>query len=99
MFPGFSLHEELELLVRSGLSPLQALQSATFNPALFEQKLDRFGAIEKGHMADLVMLDGNPLADIRNTRKIAAVVLGGHYFSRTELDRMLRDAEDRAKKE
>jgi imidazolonepropionase-like amidohydrolase len=99
VFPGFSLHEELELLVRSGLTPLQALQSATFNPALFEQKLDRFGAIEKGHMADLVMLDGNPLADIRNTRKIAAVVLGGHYFSRTELDRMLRDAEDRAKKE
>ena len=99
VFPGFSLHDELELLVRSGLTPLQALQTATFNPALFMQKLDRYGIIEQGHVADLVLLDANPLIDIRNTRKISAVVLGGRYFPRVELDKMLRDAEDRAAKE
>ena len=76
VFPGFSLHNELELLVRSGLTPLQALQTATFNPALFMQKLDRYGIIEHGHVADLVLLDANPLIDISNTRKISAVVLG-----------------------
>jgi imidazolonepropionase-like amidohydrolase len=99
VFPGFSLHNELELLVRSGLTPLQALQTATFNPALFMQKLDRYGIIEHGHVADLVLLDANPLIDISNTRKISAVVLGGRYFPRVELDMMLRDAEDRAAKE
>jgi hypothetical protein len=97
--PGFSLHDELELLVRSGFTPLQALQSATLNPALFEQNLDHHGSIEKGHVADLVLLDANPLTDIRNTRKISAVVLGGHYFSRADLDKMLHDAEDRAARE
>lgn len=99
VIPGFSLHDELELLVRSGFTPLQALQSATLNPALFEQNLDHYGSIEKGHVADLVLLDANPLTDIRNTRKITAVVLGGHYFSRADLDKMLQDAEDRAAKE
>jgi N-acetylglucosamine-6-phosphate deacetylase len=99
VFPGFSLHDELELLVRSGFTPLQALQAATFNPALFIQKLDQYGTIEKDHVADLVLLDENPLLDIRNTRKISAVVLGGHYYPRTELDKMLHDAEDRAAKE
>ena len=99
VFPGFSLHDELELLVRSGFTPLQALQSATLNPALFEQKLDHYGSIEKDHVADLVLLDANPLTDIRNTRKISAVVLGGHYFSQADLDKMLLDAEDRAAKE
>jgi imidazolonepropionase-like amidohydrolase len=97
--PGFSLHDELELLVRSGFTPLQALQSATLNPALFEQNLDHHGSIEKGHVADLVLLDANPLTDIRNTRKISAVVLGGHYFSRADLVKMLHDAEDRAARE
>jgi len=99
VFPGFSLHDELELLVRSGFTPLQALQAATFNPALFIQKLDHYGTIEKGHSADLVLLDANPLLDIRNTRKIAGVVMAGHYFSRTELDKMLLDAEHRAAQE
>src|SRR5205085_9736988 len=80
VFPGFSLHDELELLVQSGFTPLQALQAATFNPALFIQKLDQYGTIEKDHVADLVLLDETPLLDIRNTRKISAVVLGGHYY-------------------
>ena len=87
--PGFSLHTELEWLVKSGFSPIQALQSATFDPALFLAKLDKFGVVETGHMADLVLLEANPLADIRNTRKIAAVVLAGRYYSRQDLDKML----------
>jgi hypothetical protein len=87
--PGFSLHTELEWLVKSGFSPTEALQSATFNPALFLAKLDKFGVVETGHMADLVLLEANPLADIRNTLKIAAVVLAGRYYSRQDLDKML----------
>jgi len=87
--PGFSLHAELEWLVKSGFSPTQALQSATFNPALFLAKLDKFGVVETGRMADLVLLEANPLEDIRNTRKIAAVVVAGKYYSRQELDKML----------
>jgi len=87
--PGFSLHAELEWLVKSGFSPTQALQSATFNPALFLAKLNKFGVVETGHAADLVLLEANPLEDIRNTRKIAAVVVAGKYYSRQELDKML----------
>ena len=89
VFPGFSLHTELEWLVESGFSPTQALQSATFNPALFLAKLDKFGVVETGHAADLVLLEANPLEDIRNTRKIAAVVVAGRYYSRRELDEIL----------
>jgi len=89
VLPGFSLHTELEWLVKSGFSPTQALQSATFNPALFLAKLDKFGVLETGHAADLVLLEANPLEDIRNTRKIAAVVKAGKYYSRQELDKML----------
>jgi hypothetical protein len=89
VFPGFSLHIELEWLVKSGFSPTQALQSATFNPALFLAKLDKFGVVETGRVADLVLLEANPLEDIRNTRKIAAVVTAGKYYSRQELDKML----------
>jgi len=61
--PGFSLHTELEWLVRRGFSPMQAFQSATFNPALFLAKLDKFGVVETGHAADLVLLEANPLED------------------------------------
>jgi Amidohydrolase family len=93
VFPGFSLHDELEWLVKSGFTPLQALQSATFNPALFLAKLDKYGVAETGHAADLVLLDDNPLQDIRNTRKIFAVVMGGEYYSREALDKMLEQVE------
>src|SRR5882724_5329409 len=72
VFPGFSLHEELALLVQAGLTPLQALQSATRNPAEFLGKLEEQGTIEPGKFADLLLLDGNPLDDIRNTQKIRA---------------------------
>jgi imidazolonepropionase-like amidohydrolase len=89
VLPGFSLHTELEWLVKSGFTPIQALQSATFNPALFLAKLDKFGVVETAHAADLVLLEANPMEDIRNTRKIAAVVMAGKYYSRQELDKML----------
>ncbi len=91
VFPGFSLHDELALFVRAGLTPLQALQTATRNPALFLNRLADRGTVEKGKRADLAPLDANPLEDIANTRKIRAVVLAGRYFARPDLDRMLRD--------
>ncbi len=97
--PGFSLHDELEWLVKAGLTPAQALQSATFNPALFMVKLDQYGVVEQNHVADLVLLDANPLEDIRNTRKISAVILGGKYYSRRDLDKMLEEAKVEAAKE
>jgi hypothetical protein len=92
-FPGFSLHQELELLVKGGFTPLQALQTATFNPALYMAKLDKYGVVERGRIANMVLLEANPLSDIRNTQKISGVVLRGTYLSRSELDRMLADAE------
>lgn len=90
IFPGFSLHDELSLFVRAGLTPLEALQTATRNPAVFLGRLAEMGTVEKGKLADLVLLDANPLEDIGNTRRIRAVVLAGRYFSRDDLDRMLR---------
>ncbi len=83
--PGESLHQELELLVASGLTPAQALRSATIEPARYLGAAS-LGAVEQGKTADLVILDGDPLADIRNTRKIAAVVLGGKYLASSKRD-------------
>jgi imidazolonepropionase-like amidohydrolase len=93
VFPGFSLHEELALLVRAGFTPMQALQSATRDAAEYLGLLDSTGTIEKGKTADLVLLDANPLAEIGNTRKINAVVLGGKLISKQELDKMLAGVE------
>ena len=90
-FPGFGLHEELKLMVQAGLTPLQALQAATLNPAVFLGRLTEFGTVEKNKVADLVLLDANPLKDIRSIEKIDAVVLNGKYLSRNELDRMLAE--------
>lgn len=90
---GFSLHDELDLLVRAGLTPMQALQSATLNPARFLGKEDDFGTVTRGKMADLVLLDANPLEDIANTNKIAAVVYEGKLFPKAALDEMLSNVE------
>ena len=89
VFPGFSLHQELELLVRSGLTPLEALRTATYNPADFFGALDSLGTVSQGKVADLVLLDANPLTDIRNTRRIAAVIANGRVFDRPALDALL----------
>jgi hypothetical protein len=87
-----TVQRELELLGGSGLSPFEALQTATFNPALYMAKLDKYGVVERGHVADLVLLERNPLEDIRNTEKIAAVILRGQYLSQPELARMRSQA-------
>lgn len=96
--PGFSMHEELELLVKSGLSPLEALRAATINPAKFLGKEKEFGTIEKGKLADLVLLNGNPLEDIRNTKKIEAVIVNGMLLHRGDLDALLYKAKQFAMK-
>jgi hypothetical protein len=75
--PGLSMHQELELLVAAGLSPIKALQAATITPAELMRMESRLGLIEKGKVGDLVILDENPLEDIRNTRKIHRVISRG----------------------
>jgi imidazolonepropionase-like amidohydrolase len=97
VYPGFSLHEELELLVQAGLTPMEALQAATRNAGKYLGLADT-GTIEKGKRADMVLLDANPLMEIKNTRKIQSVVLAGRYFSRTDLDHLLTGVEEEAAK-
>ena len=88
-YPGLELHEELELLVKAGLTPLAALRTATTNAARFLEADDSLGRIAPGFVADMVLLDGNPLDDIRNTRRIAAVFAAGTYFPKSKLNAMV----------
>ena len=83
--PGFSLHQELEMLVESGLTPAEALQSATLNNARSLRQEEHLGSIAVGKTADLVLLTGNPLEDIRNTRKIESVIHRGWKVTPKEL--------------
>lgn len=85
LIAGWALHEELENFVKAGLSPLQALQTATIEPARFMGMADSLGTVERGKVADLVLLDGNPLAEIQNTRRIAGVVVDGQWLGRDDL--------------
>jgi hypothetical protein len=90
IFPGFSLHEELEQLVRGvGMTPMDAIVSATRYPAEFFGMQESLGTIEKGKLADLVLLDADPLQDITNTKRINSVVVGGRFYDRARLDGML----------
>jgi len=91
-FPGFSLHDELALLVESGLTPLAALQAATINPAKFMGRTAESGTVEPGKIADLVLLGADPLADIHNTTQIQAVWLQGKYFDKAALADVLEKA-------
>lgn len=86
LVPGASLHRELGLFVRAGLTPLQSLQTATLNPARFFGKSAEWGEVAPGKVADLVVLGRNPLADIANTRAVVAVVANGRYYSPRALD-------------
>ncbi len=95
--PGWSLHRELERFVAAGFTPLEALQTATINPAKYLDRTKDFGKVEKGKIADLVLLDANPLDDIANTRKITAVVANGKYLPRADLDKIVADVEAYAK--
>ncbi|WP_180903132.1 amidohydrolase family protein [Nonomuraea indica] len=89
--PGFSLHDELANLVRSGLSPLGALRAATLEPARLLGLDDSIGAVAPGKAADLVILDADPLIDIRNTTRIHAVVTRGRVISTEQRARMLAE--------
>jgi ankyrin repeat protein len=91
--PGLDLQDELELLVQAGLSPMEALQAATYNAAKCLGLLDSMGTVERGKVADLVLLDSNPLQDISNTRKIAAVVVGGKIFDKPALQNIFAQVE------
>lgn len=81
--PGIGIHREMELLVEAGLTPMQAIQAATRNPAAGYRVLDKIGTIEAGKLADVVILAGDPLRDIRNTQKIESVVKDGKVVDRT----------------
>lgn len=91
--PGFSLHEELRLLVKSGLTPMKALEAATIRPAEYFNIEAELGTIESGKFADLILLDANPLHDITNTQKINSVMKSGKFYSRQDLDIMLQQLE------
>lgn len=94
VFPGFGLHDELQLLVEAGLTPFEALQSTSKSPAEFLHTAKASGTVEKGKFADLVLLDANPLDDIRNTRKIHAVILRGQLLDRAALDGLLKSEQE-----
>lgn len=88
VLPGISLHLELQRFVAAGFTPLEALQTATLNPAKFYNKLNDYGTVQPGRIADLVLLEANPLDDIANTRKITAVIHDGQYLSRQDLTQL-----------
>jgi imidazolonepropionase-like amidohydrolase len=88
--PGFGLHEELALLARGGMTPFELLRAATLEPARYLRMTDSSGTVARGQLADLVLLDANPLLDIRNTRRISAVVANGRFFDASARARLLR---------
>jgi imidazolonepropionase-like amidohydrolase len=90
--PGFDLQDELLLLVQAGLTPSEALFSATVGPANFLNKSPQFGSVAKGEYADLVLLDADPLKDIRNVQRIRAVIANGRLLDRKALDELLARA-------
>lgn len=85
LIPGASLHLELQRFVAAGFTPLEALQTATLNPARFYHRQQDFGTVQAGRLADLVLLRANPLKDIANTRRIVGVVADGRYLSLADL--------------
>ena len=98
IYAGFSLHDELENFVQAGFTPFEALQTATVNPAKYTGLEKSLGTIEKGKLADLVLLDANPLENIGNTKRIYAVVAGGRYLPKESLGKMLEDVQAQVKK-
>jgi hypothetical protein len=90
--PGFSLHEELDLLARAGLTPLEVLQAATLNPAKVMGRTADYGAVEPGKIADLLLIDGDPIRSTAALHRVSAVVLHGRLLDRVALDQQLREA-------
>src|SRR5689334_8225178 len=97
ILPGFSLHDELANFVEAGFTPMESLRTATSNPAEFLGMESTLGSVEPGKIADLVLLNANPLLDINNTQKIDAVILNGRLFGRMALDQILTRVEFTAK--
>ena len=97
VYPGFSLHDEIALFVRAGLTPMEALRTATINPARLLGFASWTGSIQEGKAADLVLLDADPLKEIANTNKISAVVVKGKLLRRSDLDDLLHAAEAAAR--
>jgi imidazolonepropionase-like amidohydrolase len=95
VFPGWSIHEELDELVKAGLTPAEALRMATVNAARWRGESDTQGTVERGKVADLVMLRSNPLEAIRHTQEIDAVFKGGKRYTRSDLDAMLHQVEEK----
>jgi len=93
VYPGFAIHDELQLLVESGLTPLEALQAATINPARHLHAADSLGSVSVGKRADLILLDADPLVDIANTKTIRTVIADGRLFDRSRLDFLLKRVE------
>jgi imidazolonepropionase-like amidohydrolase len=98
IYPGFSLHDELANMVEAGMSPLDALRTATLNPAVFLGQEREAGTVETGKRADLVLLDANPLDDIKNTTRIRAVVAAGRLYDDQALAELVAAGEATAKK-
>jgi imidazolonepropionase-like amidohydrolase len=94
--PGWSAHEEMRLFVMAGLSPSAAMRAATLEPARWLGATDSLGTIASGRRADLVLLDADPLVDIRNTTRVRAVVADGRLLERAALDTLLAEAARRA---
>ena len=94
--PGFALHDELALLAQAGLPPMDILRTATTNPAEYLAQLNDLGGISKGKRADLLLLNSNPLDDIRHTTDIAAVIISGKVMDRTALDLVLAQVKTEA---
>lgn len=94
--PGFGLHQELALLVEAGLTPMEALQAATINPAKFLGESDMLGTVERGKIANLILLEKNPLENISNTQRIEGVVVNGKYLPQPVLRMMLANVEKAA---
>ncbi len=87
-FPGFSLHDEMALFVEFGMTTIDALRSATITPVKYLKMTDSLGTIETGKRADMILLNGNPLTNIANTKNIFAVMVNGKLFTSGELDKM-----------
>jgi imidazolonepropionase-like amidohydrolase len=97
VFPGFSLLDELSLMVKGGMPTIDVLRTATINPAIFMNKKADFGSVEVGKLASLVLLNKNPLENIENTKTIETVIVRGKVYSRKALDLMLEQAKSNAK--
>ncbi|MBV9182317.1 MAG: amidohydrolase family protein [Acidobacteria bacterium] len=96
ILPGFSLHDELANFVEAVFTPMEALETATSNPAVFLGMKASIGSIEAGKFADLLLLGANPLKNIRNTEKIKVVIAHGQVLDRAALDEILRKVESAA---